>query len=123
MKTLLTLFIWAALAIAAYSQAPVRYEYMQISAIESVVPGGLGRSRLISTSKEGQMMEKELLNFFSLVGINFGNVQNNDRVIATRLNELAEEGWDLYSVNSGVYGPGDKTGIFITRYVFRRPAK
>ncbi len=123
MKILLSFLVWALMALAAYGQAPVRYEYMQISAIESVVPGGLGRSRLISTSKEGQMMEKELLNFFSLVGINFGNVQNNDRVIATRLNELSEEGWELFTVNSGVYGPGDKTGIFITRYVFRRPAK
>lgn len=121
MKTLATFIFGFMLTLSAWGQAPVRYEYMQISAIESVVPGGLGRSRLISTSKEGQMMEKELLNFFSLTGINFGNIQNNDRVIATRLNELSEEGWELYAVNSGVYGTEKSTGIFITRYIFRRP--
>jgi hypothetical protein len=123
MKTLFTLLIWASLCWTAYSQTPVQYEYMQISAVESVVPGGFGRSRLISTSKDGQVMEKELQNFFSLVGINFGNVQNNDRVIATRLNELTQEGWELYTVNSGVYAAETKTGLFISRYLFRRPVK
>ncbi|MCS7084917.1 MAG: hypothetical protein RMM53_03765 [Bacteroidia bacterium] len=120
------LFHWMAaitLATAAPAGAQTVYEYMQISAVESVVPMGLGRSRLITTDKDGQVIEKELLNFFSAVGINFGNIRNNDRVIADRLNDYAKEGWELISVNSGVYAADKSTGIFITRYVFRRPLR
>ena len=108
---------------AAGAIAQTTYEYMQISAVESVVPMGLGRSRLITTDKDGQTIEKELQNFFSAVGINFGNIRNNDRVIADRLNDYSKDGWELHSVNSGVYGVEKNTGIFITRYILRRPAK
>ncbi len=96
------------------------YEYLQISVIESVVPGGLGRSRLITTDSKGQMMEQKLENFYSMVGINFKNIRNNDIVIMEKINELAAEGWELFSVNSGVESSEGKTGIFITRYIFRR---
>ncbi len=119
------LIFGALLAVFAVNGAGAQttYEYMQISAVESVVPMGLGRSRLITTDKDGQTIEKELQNFFSAVGINFGNIRNNDRVIADRLNEYTKDGWELYSVNSGVYGVEKSTGIFITRYILRRPAK
>jgi len=120
-KLLASLFFAFTLISAASAQTV--YEYMQISAIESVVPGGLGRSRLITTDANGQIMEKELLNFFSLVGINFGNVRNNDQVIAERMNELAKEGWELNQTVSGTYSADKSTGIFITRYIFRRPKK
>jgi hypothetical protein len=100
-----------------------KYEYLQISAVESVVPGGFGRSRLITTGKDGQVMETDLKNFYSLVGINFKNIQNNDKVIVDRLNELAQEGWELVAVTSGVESSTEKTGLFITRYLFRRLKK
>lgn len=100
-----------------------QYEYLQITAVESVVPGGLGRSRLISTDTKGQLMEKNLENFFSLVGINFGNIRNNDQVITDRLNDLAKDGWELDKVTTGVYASESSTGIFLTRYVFKRPKK
>ena len=32
------------------------YMYKQITAIESVVPGGLGRSRILTTDDNGQMI-------------------------------------------------------------------
>jgi hypothetical protein len=69
------------------------------------------------------MLEKELKNFFSATGINFGNIQNNDRVIAERINELEKEGWSLYLINSGVYAADKSTGLFITRYIFRKEIK
>jgi hypothetical protein len=95
---------------------------MQMTAIESVVPGGLGRSRLITQNADGTMQEINLENFFSMVGINFGNIRNNDRVITERIEKLANDGWELEFVNTGVYSGGDKgTGIFITRYMFKRP--
>jgi hypothetical protein len=68
-------------------------------------------------------METDLKNFYSLVGINFKNIQNNDKVIVDRLNELAQEGWELVAVTSGVESSTEKTGLFITRYLFRRLKK
>ncbi len=108
------------------AQAPARvvYEYKQLSTIESVVPGGLGRSRMVSTDNRGQTLEKDLKNFYSLTGINFDNVVNNDGVIVERLNELSNEGWELYSVTTGsnmqISNGSTSGGLFITRYLFRR---
>ncbi len=120
-----TLIIALALLGGAYAFTPnnqIAYEYKQISAIESVIPGGLGRSRLLTTSDNGTSIEKELKNFYSMVGINFGNISNNDQLIVDRVNEYIDEGWELVHVTSGVQSPtdGGKSGIFITRYIFRR---
>ena len=102
------------------------YVYLQASTIESVVAGGAGRSRLIATYPNGTKTEEKLENFFSLAGINFGNIRDTDQDIAAFLTARSAEGWELFSVNSGVYAGGDGgigggTGIFITRYLFRRP--
>lgn len=101
----------------SYSQ-----EYMQITAIESVIPGGFGRSRLIATKPDGQIEELPLENFFSMVGINFGNIRMNDKVITTKLNEYAKQGWKVISVTSGVYSGSENraAGIFITRYILQK---
>lgn len=101
-------------------QAQTKYEFQQMTAVESVVPGGLGRSRLITTGKDGSMEEVKLENFFSMVGINFGNIKDNDRTIAAKIEERVNEGWELVSVTPGVYGADKSTGIFITRYLFKR---
>jgi len=107
-------------------QSGETYQYRQFSTVESIIPGGLGRSRVIQTSESGTEIEKELKNFYSMVGINFGNISNNDRVIVERINEWSAEGWDLYSVSTGVQSPsvsdngGSTGGIFITRYLFRK---
>ena len=122
MKKIFSVLLGVLLYFNGFSQGE-KYEYLQISAIESVVPGGFGRSRLITTGLNGQVMETELKNFYSLVGINFKNVQNNDKVIVNRLNELANEGWELIAVTSGVESSTEKTGLFITRYLFRRHKK
>lgn len=98
-----------------------KYEYQLITTVESVVPGGLGRSRMISTDASGKMDEAKMENFFSLVGINFGNIRNNDAMITTKINQMSQDGWDLHDITSGVYGTESSTGIFITRYFFRKP--
>lgn len=120
---LLTAGIIVTSILAFSSQGPVVYDYKQISAVESIIPGGLGRSRLLTTDQNGTLVEKELKNFYSMVGINFGNISNNDAVIIGRVNEYIADGWDLVHINSGVQSPsvGNSQGIFITRYVFRRP--
>ena len=132
MKTVFSKFLLAgslllAAATNSFAQSAPRYEYKQISTIESVVPGGTGRSRLLTTEDNGQALEKELKNFYSLVGINFENITNNDRIIVTRLNDMSNEGWDLFQVTGGsnmqISNGSTNGGIFITRYIFRREKK
>lgn len=91
-----------------------------MTAIESVVPGGLGRSRLISTAKDGTMEETKLDNFFSFVGINFGNIKDNDKLLASKIEEKVNAGWEIVTITPGVYAADQSTGIFITRYLFKR---
>lgn len=102
----------------------VVYEYKQFSTVESVIPGGLGRSRILSTDDKGQLIEKDLKNFYSMVGINFGNIANNDRQIVDRINQCGTEGWELVQVSTGSHSQASESssgGLFITRYLFRKP--
>lgn len=135
MKTdIKTLFLGASIGVALFlgysfrpQPVPQAYTYRQFSTIESVVPGGLGRSRVISSDQKDQTVEKDLMNFYSITGINFKNVANNDRLIVETINQYIAEGWELHTVTTGVndsgggQGGGGGTGIFITRYLFRKP--
>ena len=121
-----------------------------ITIVESIVPGGIGRSRMIENTskvdasafttsrKDGtdggeqrkvsrksikvdEFNETKLLNFFSLLGINFQNIASNDAIIAQRTAELLAQGYELKHVASGVEsnaGEPDGQGIFITRMFF-----
>lgn len=130
-----------------YSQT---FEYKTITVVESIIPNGLGRSRMISSedkrdykeftsqrseendernkSDRGEIRlknfeETKLLNFFNMGGIRFQNIAANDAVVTSKLNSLAEEGWELTFVNSGVEsysGEDDDGGIYITRYILKR---
>lgn len=112
-------------------------EFKVITVIESIVPGGLGRSRLIENgqelnveefttdrtdgkkSEQGKVKRKDakidrfseakLLNFYSAVGINFQNIASNDALITSKLNELSDEGWELTFVTSGVESDAGET--------------
>jgi hypothetical protein len=126
-------------------------EYKIITTVESIVPGGIGRSRMMdntepvdfrefttsrsegkdsdqrkidrSDAKIDKMEETKLLNFYSMVGINFQNIASNDAIVASKLTQLAKEGWELAFVTSGVEsdaGDKDGKGIFITRYIFKK---
>lgn len=111
------------------------WEYQIVTAVESVIPGGLGRSRLLLSDDGGVLEEYKMENFFSLLGINFRNIKANDLLVVQKFNDLGEEGWELSNTVSGVYsksevsirdpksGAGTSSsgeGIFITRYIFRR---
>jgi hypothetical protein len=100
------------------------YEYKQFSTVESIISGGMGRSRILTTDEKGTLVEKDLLNFYSLVGINFGNIANNDRAIVDKINEWTNSGWELTEVTSGAQtnmsNGSTSNGIFITRYLFRK---
>ncbi len=71
-----------------------------------------------------QAIEKELKNFYSMVGINFGNIANNDRAIVDRINEYSNQGWELVQVSTGsqeqTSNGSSSGGLFITRYLFKR---
>ncbi|MDF2157397.1 hypothetical protein [Algoriphagus sp. CAU 1675] len=105
-------------------------EFKIVTVVESIVPMGLGRSRIIDTQtqvdsnqfatertdgkksnqkeidrkdiKVDELEETKLLNFFSAAGINFQNIASNDAVIASKINNLLAEGWKLTFVTSGV---------------------
>jgi hypothetical protein len=120
MLSLSLLLIWSFKS----NESKTVYVYKQFSTVESIVPGGAGRSRILTTDNTGTSIEKDLLNFYSLVGINFSNITNNDKLIVDKINEFSNEGWELYSVTTGSstnQNNGNTSGgIFITRYLFRQ---
>lgn len=127
MKTKLNYFFAATsivaviLSVYAFTKpAAAGTEFLQVTAVESVVPGGLGRSRLITIGEGGKMDEVKLENFFSMVGINFENIRMNDKMITDKISYLTSQGWDLKFVSTGVYAADKSTGIFITRYTFAK---
>jgi hypothetical protein len=125
-------------------------EFKVVTIIESIVPMGAGRSRIVEAqgtadvnalttvrdgnkSNQGQvdrddvkeagqnMKETKLVNFYSMAGINFGNIASNDAVIAAKINEVVKEGWTVAYITSAVEsdaGKDDGKGIFITRIFF-----
>lgn len=107
-------------AMFSFTNATKSFKYLQVTTIESVVPMGLGRSRMITMTPDGNMEEVKLENFYSAFGINFGNVRANDQMITDKIESLANEGWRLNQVTSGVESTEGKTGIFITRYLFEK---
>ncbi|MFC5046397.1 hypothetical protein ACFSTE_03735 [Aquimarina hainanensis] len=131
--------------------ATPKYEVKVITSVESIVGSGLGRSRLISTNEQRDYKkftshrteeknernksdrkeirvkdfeETKLLNFYNLGGIRFQNIAANDAVVSSKLTDMISQGWDLVFVASAVEsdaGSKDGKGIFITRYIFKRP--
>ena len=76
-----------------------------------------------NSAKVNNFEETKLLNFYSGVGINFQNIASNDALIASKINKLVDEGWELTFVTSGVEsdaGKNDGKGLFITRYIFKK---
>ena len=143
----------SSLAIVLYSFKPASkgYEFKTITIVESIVPSGAGRSRIINSngdrdyreftkvmteddkkrnkSDRGDIRvynyeETKLLNFYNLGGIRFQNIAANDAVIDSRINAFLDEGWEIISINTGVEasaGDGDGNGLFITRVYFKKP--
>ncbi|MDC6365819.1 MULTISPECIES: hypothetical protein [Flavobacteriaceae] len=143
MKKILIVALFASFGLSAQ-------EYKVVTSVESIVPNGLGRSRIVNAledkdyreytsvqteedntrnkSKRGDIRvknfeETKLLNFFNLGGIRFQNIAANDALITSMLNDMSSQGWELVFVSSAVEsegGKGDGQGIFITRYIFKK---
>lgn len=118
-------------------QVSAQTQYAVVTTIESIIPAGLGRSRMISnkedlntanfttTRTDGKTSdmssvkrkdlkidnfdETKLLNFYSLGGINFQNIASNDAIVSAKLNEMSAAGWTLAFVTSGVESDGGTT--------------
>jgi hypothetical protein len=153
MRTLVAiavLFTLLTTTVSAQETAKQEFEVKVITSVESIIPGGMGRSRLISTSDQKDhkqftssqteedntrnkskrkdirvkdFEETKLLNFYNIGGIRFQNIAANDALISSKLTTMVSKGWDLVFVTSAVEshsGIDDGNGIFITRYIFKR---
>lgn len=128
---LVFLLVVSCIAVQAQDMTTQNFnEWRIVTVVESIVPMGLGRSRMIEnmtdvntedfktsrvdgkTSSQRTVSRKELkvdkfdeaklLNFFSAAGINFQNIASNDAMIAARIMELESEGYSLVHVTSAV---------------------
>jgi hypothetical protein len=97
-------------------------QFMQITTVESVVAGGLGRSKMVITQADGQQKEIELNNLFSLTGINFKNIKENEDKILKTLKQYTDNGWKLDQATSLTLSQNDSGagGIFMTRYLLSK---
>ena len=127
----------AAIIGACFTEAAAQTEYKVITVVESIVPMGMGRSRIVEATtemeyeqfttertegkdggKQGKvkrgdakiegLRETKLLNFYSGVGLNFQNIASNDALITSMLNNMSKKGWELFSVAAGVESKGAK---------------
>lgn len=134
MKKILFVF---AIVLLSYVDSNAQVEYKIITSVESIVPNGLGRSRLVSSledrnykdftsqrtdnkdndkrnkSKRDDIRvrnfeETKLLNFYNLGGIRFQNIAANDAVITSKINTMISEGWELAFVTSAVESEAGK---------------
>jgi hypothetical protein len=123
-------FLSVFFVVSAKAQTQSVAEWKVVTVIESIVPAGLGRSRMIENMTEikpedykvsrtdGKTTDKpqprrqelkvdkfdetKMLNFYAISGINFQNIASNDAMIGGRIMELAAEGWKFVFVTSGV---------------------
>ena len=124
------IYVLIAILCCIYTSEAQSYEYQVMTSVESIIPSGAGRSRLISTnetrnykdftstrtdgktekdkrnkSDRGDIRvknfeETKLLNFYNIAGIRFQNIAANDAVITSKINTMTQEGWELAFITS-----------------------
>ncbi|MCY1719831.1 hypothetical protein OU798_05725 [Prolixibacteraceae bacterium Z1-6] len=124
---LLTFFLFG-ISFHLEAQVPI-YQIEVVTCIESLVPDGLGRSRMFTTKLEVNYLdftsiqteekkdrnkskrseirlknyeETKLLNFYNEGGIRFQNIATNDALITSKINEMLKQDWELFFVGTGV---------------------
>ncbi|HZI53225.1 MAG TPA: hypothetical protein VFD56_05975, partial [Chitinophagaceae bacterium] len=105
MKKIMFLLVITVAACTSLAAQDIRPEstvkqFVQINTIESVVAGGIGRSRMIITNPDGSQREHDMENLFSMAGINFKNIKENEDKILKTLKTYTDEGWKLDYVTS-----------------------
>jgi hypothetical protein len=120
-KLLLIVIVTAFCFISNAQESTPPKQFMQITSVESVVAGGLGRSKMIITKVDGSQEEKDLNNLFSMGGINFKNIKENEATILRTIKQYTDDGWHLDQTIPMTLSPGDGGGgIFMTRYLLSR---
>lgn len=122
----IALFLFSVLALWGQdNKTEPAKEFMQINTVESVIAGGLGRSKMIITNPDGSQKESDLENLFSMTGINFKNIRKNEDGLVKTLKSYTDEGWKLEHVTSLTLSQNDSGagGIFMTRYLLSRPVE
>lgn len=127
-KILMLSFCWFVFTSQVDAQLP-KYKVKVVTCVESLVPDGLGRSRMFETDLEVNYMdftskqteekgdrnksnrkdirikdyeETKLLNLYNEGGIRFQNVATNDALIMSKINDMLTQGWELFYVGAGV---------------------
>ncbi|WP_375238630.1 hypothetical protein [Aurantibacter sp.] len=139
MKKILLGAVLAVISFTSFSflNSSQQVEYKVVTVVESIVPNGLGRSRMISSteskdykeyttlrteekskdkknkSKRDEIRVKDyeetkLLNFYNIGGIRFQNIAANDAIMTSKVNTMVSEGWELAFINTGVESEGGK---------------
>jgi len=103
-------------------KAETSREFMHVTTVESVLAGGLGRSKMIITNPDGEQKESDLENLFSVVGINFKNIKGNEDKLVRTLKSYTDKGWEIEHVTSLTLSQNDSGagGIFMTRYLLSK---
>jgi hypothetical protein len=123
------LLILSLISLLSFFEISAQIEFKVITSVESIVPNGVGRSRIISANEDKDYKEftstqtendktrnksdraeirvkdfdeTKLLNFYNIGGIRFQNIAANDALITSKINTMIEEGWELAFVNSAV---------------------
>lgn len=148
--SLITVLSVSRLLMSFSSQKTASYEFTSFTVVESIVPNGIGRSRIIHSLEQRDYKEftktmssedrsrnradrqairvfnydeTKILNFYNIGGLRFQNIAANDAVVNSKVNAMLNEGWEIVSINAGVKafaGTDDTNGIFITRYYFKK---
>ena len=127
MRKIVILLVIAVAATVQLSAQDVKADpgkqFLQINTVESVVAGGLGRSKMIITYPDGAQKEADMENLFSLTGINFKNIKENEDKIVKTLKSFTDDGWKVDHVVSLTLSQNDNGagGIFMTRYLLSKP--
>ena len=125
---LLFILILFGISIQIHAQK-TKYEISIVTCVESLVPNGLGRSRMFDTpvkvnyldfttkqtaSKKDSNRSKrknirlkdyeetKLLNLYNEGGIRFQNIASNDALMTSKINAMLSEGWELFFVSTGI---------------------
>ena len=120
-RGILILVVMLAVSASVVAQETTK-QFMQVTTVESVVAGGLGRSKMIVTNPDGSQKETEINNLFSMTGINFKNIRENEDNLVKTLKTYTDDGWKLEQVTSLTLSQNDSGagGIFMTRYLLSK---
>lgn len=118
--TVLICGVMGVLFMSFNNSKPFASQYIHVNILESTIPGGGGRSKIIVTDASGATKENiDIKNYYSLLGLNFKNIMKNDGNVAKILNKYAGEGYEVVSSSSSTVG-NEKLAVFVTKIIMKK---